>query len=297
MNFSNSSANKDAAASCRLTKKQDSLAALPVIAINLGSCPVIILMNTLVIFAIKTRRPLQSNYNILLACLAATDMVVGLVSQPLFIAQEIYYLSGASLADYCDFYKTAVFFYMFPSVESLLMLALLSIERYIAMKYSLRYSSLVTTPRLTIVVFCSWIISVIPVIFHPIPATHLFAKWFIYVTVMPAILIIVYCHTTVYFVSRRHMKRIKTEQLPSEGKTKFLEERKAFKTTSIIIALVFLSYVPILTYGILKDILRDIVVSCVFLNSLINPFVYCWRKKDLRKVIVELLNIRQKGGG
>ena len=77
---------------------------------------------------------------------------------------------------------------MFPSVESLLMLALLSIERYIAMKYSLRYSSLVTTPRLTIVVFCSWIISVIPVIFHPIPATHLFAKWFIYVTVMPTIL-------------------------------------------------------------------------------------------------------------
>ena len=254
-------------------------------------------MNTLIIFAIKTRRPLQSNYNILLACLAATDMAVGLVSQPLIIAQEIYYLSGASLEDYCAFYKTAVFFYIFPSVESLLMLALLSIERYIAMKYSLRYSSLVTTPRLTIVVFCSWIISVIPVIFHPIPATHLFAKWFIYVTVMPAILIIVYCHTTVYFVSRRHMKRIKTEQLPSEGKTKFLEERKAFKTTSIIIALVFLSYVPALTYSILKDVLRDIVLSCAFLNSLLNPFVYCWRKKDLREVIMELLNIRQNGRG
>ena len=254
-------------------------------------------MNTLIIFAIKTRRSLQSNYNILLAWLAATDMAVGLVSQPLIIAQEIYYLSGASLEDYCAFYKTAVFFYIFPSVESLLMLALLSIERYIAMKYSLRYSSLVTTPRLTIVVFCSWIISVIPVIFHPIPATRSFAKWFIYVTVVPAILIIVYCHTTVYFVSRRHMKRIKTEQLPSEGKTKFLEERKAFKTTSIIIALVFLSYVPILTYGILKDILRDIVLSCVFLNSLLNPFVYCWRKKDLREVIMELLNIRQNGRG
>ena len=150
MNFSNSSASKDAIASCHLTRKKDSLAALPVITMNLGSCPVIIFMNTLIIFAIKTRR---------LACLAATDMAVGLVSQPLIIAQEIYYLSGASLEDYCAFYKTAVFFYIFPSVESLLMLALLSIERYIAMKYSLRYSSLVTTPRLTIVVFCSWIIS------------------------------------------------------------------------------------------------------------------------------------------
>ena len=240
MNFSNSSANEDAAASCRVTKKQDSAApaALPVIAMNSGSCPVIIFMNTLVIFAIKTRRTLQSNYNVLLARLAATDLVVSLVSQLLFIAHEIH-LSGASLEDYCDIYKRAVFFYMFSSVKSLLMLALLTIERYIAMKYSLRFSSLVTTPRLTIIVFCSWIISVIPIIFHPIPATRLFAKCFIYVTVVPAILIIVYCHTTVYFVSRQDINRIKTEQLPSEGKTKFLDERKAFKTTSIIIVLVY----------------------------------------------------------
>ena len=60
-------------------------------ALNLGSCPVIILMNVLVIVAIKTRRRLQSTYNILLACLAGTDLAVGVVSQPLFIAQEIYF--------------------------------------------------------------------------------------------------------------------------------------------------------------------------------------------------------------
>ena len=107
---------------------------------------------------------------------------------------------------------------------------------------------------------------------------------FVYVTVIPAILIIAFCHTTVYLVSRWHINRIKTEQLPSEAKTKFLQERKALKTTSIIIAFVFLSYVPSLLYGILKrDIwqtnLLPIVLSCIFLNSLLNPVIHVLEKQ------------------
>ena len=160
MNFPNSSSTIKDAASCRLAKEryfwEYILATLHVIALNLGSCPVIILMNALVIIAIKTRRRLQSIYNILLACLAGTDLAVGLVSQPLFIAQEIFFLSGASVEDYCHFYRKTVFLCLFPSIESLLILALLSMERYIAMKFSLRYASLMTTPRLTGAVLCSY---------------------------------------------------------------------------------------------------------------------------------------------
>ena len=164
MNFTNSSSSMKDAASCRVAKEryflEYILATLPVIALNLGSCPIIILMNALVIIAIKARRRLQSIYNILLACLAGADMAVGLVSQPLFIAQEIFFLSGASVEDYCHFYRKTVFLCLFTSIESLLILALLSMERYIAMKFSLRYASLMTTPRLTGAVLCSWIISV-----------------------------------------------------------------------------------------------------------------------------------------
>ena len=299
MNFTNSLSTIKDAASCRVAKEryfwEYILATLPVIALNLGSCPIIILMNALVIVAIKARRRLQSFCNILLACLAGTDLAVGLVSQPLFIAQEIFFLSGASVEDYCHFYRKTVFFCLFPSIESLLILALLSMERYIAMKFSLRYASLITTPRLTGVALCSWIISVISVILWLIPLTYSFA---VYVTVIPAISIIVFCHTTVYLVSRRHMRRIKTEQLPSETKTKFVEERKALKTTSIIIVFLFLSFVPSLLYGIFsREIrqtnLRPLVLSRIFLNSLLNPVIHCWRNRDLRKVMTELLKMRQ----
>ena len=279
------------------------------IALNLGSCPFIILMNVLVIVAIKTRRRLQSEYNILLACLAVTDLAVGVVSQPLFIAQEIYFLSGPSQVDYCYFYKKIVFIYIVPCIESLLILAILSTERYIAMKFSLRYASIVTTPRLIGAVVCSWMISAISLISYLTPLTpSMLSGLLVYVTVIPAILVIVFCHTTVYFVSRRHMNQIKTQHLSSETKAKFQEEKKAFKTTSVILAFLFLSYVPVILDGLLRLIdilpmnypesqlqLLPIAFSCVFWNSLFNPVIYCGRNRDIRKVMLELIKIRPNG--
>jgi len=69
------------------------------IILNILSCPVTIVMNVLVIMAVKTRPTLQSKYNILLACLAGTDLLVGAVSQPSFIVGQIFVIQGLSLSE------------------------------------------------------------------------------------------------------------------------------------------------------------------------------------------------------
>ena len=243
-------------------------------------------------------------YNILLACVAGTDLVVAMVSQPIFITQEIYLLSGATLVDYCSLYSKTIYVFLVPCIASLLHLALLSIERYIAMKYSLRYISIVTTPRFTRAVVCIWVISFVPFVLRLIPATIAFSKVLYYVSVFSSIGVIVFCHTSVYFVSRRHKIQIKTEQIANEAKVKFLQERKALKTTSIIFAFLFLSFVPGILYGAFKYILPSsysgrqtnwlpFATSCILLNSFFNPFIYCWRNKDLRKALLELLSYQR----
>ncbi|KAJ7375725.1 hypothetical protein OS493_039274 [Desmophyllum pertusum] len=75
------------------------------IVINLLTCPFIILLNGLVIVAIKTKRRLQTPHNILLACLAATDLVVGIGAQPVFITEEIYVLVAGTSSLACSFYN------------------------------------------------------------------------------------------------------------------------------------------------------------------------------------------------
>ena len=55
------------------------------IVINIITSPVTVLLNVLVIMAVRRRPRLQTYANILLACLAATDVLTGLISQPSFI--------------------------------------------------------------------------------------------------------------------------------------------------------------------------------------------------------------------
>ena len=45
--------------------------------INLLTCPFVIFMNACFITAVRTKRRLQTMHNILLACLAVTDLLVG----------------------------------------------------------------------------------------------------------------------------------------------------------------------------------------------------------------------------
>ena len=53
--------------------------------INGITCPFTVLLNVLVIMAVKRRPRLRSKANILLACLAATDAATGLTAQLTFI--------------------------------------------------------------------------------------------------------------------------------------------------------------------------------------------------------------------
>ena len=62
--------------------------------VNALTCPFIILLNILVMVAVKTNRQLRTKSNIALACLATTDLVVGLFVQPLHIIHASVLLSG-----------------------------------------------------------------------------------------------------------------------------------------------------------------------------------------------------------
>ena len=71
------------------------------IIINSITCPFTVLLNVLVIMAVKRRPRLQTNANILLVCLAVTDALTGLTSQPSFILLKTFQLhrttNGATL--------------------------------------------------------------------------------------------------------------------------------------------------------------------------------------------------------
>ena len=303
INFTNATAQLPSHSFCRRFQEEEYrtsiyLATFIFIIWNILSCPAIILMNVLVILAVKTRHRLQSNHNILLACLAGTDLVVGTVTQPIVTAAEVFIVAGGSVATYCNIRKNFTNLMInFPALASILHLEALSVERYVAMKYALRYNEIVTKQRLAVAVILSWFLACVPSQFFRLLNPTSLLSFLPIVLVTFGISIIVYCHVSVYLVTRRHEKQIKTEQISEEATAKFLKEKKAWKTTSIIIGFVFLSYLPAVLYTLVSGeldyqiqyILRPYCGFSLMLNSLCNPIIYCWRSKKFRKAMIALV--------
>ena len=277
------------------------------ILLNILSCPVTILMNVLVIMAVKTRPRLQSKYNILLACLAGTDLIVGAGSQPSFIAGQIYVIKGLSLIEYCRYHKKTYLIFLTPIRVSLFHLALISMERFVAIKYTFRYITIVTEFRLKMAVVSSWVIACCPAILQ-----NLSEEFDIFTRVANAFLgcfsisLLLYCHFSVYFVTRRHEEKIKCEQVSPQAAADFAKEKKALKTTRIITMTLLVCFLPVNVHylflhvyfksssyiGHLLVLSHPVLVSVLWLNSLCNPIIYCYRNKTFRKTCKELLKMK-----
>ena len=113
-----------------------------------------ILLNALVIFAVVTRRQLRNNSTILLACLAGVDLLTGLVALPFASLVDLKRLLGAG--PFCSLEKAFVVTLTMVGYASISHLVVISIDRYTAIKYPLRYQDIVTETRIIISIILSW---------------------------------------------------------------------------------------------------------------------------------------------
>ena len=113
-------------------------------------CPFTVALNVLVIMAVKKRPRLQSKANILLACLAVTDALTGLLVQPTYIIWGIFKLLGGINTDIVR--PLHFLFLTVATFSSALHLMLVTCERLIAIKYTMAYHYLVTAQNIKVAV-------------------------------------------------------------------------------------------------------------------------------------------------
>ena len=269
-----------------------------IIIINILTFPFTAVLNALTMLAVKVKPRLRAQKsNILLALLASTDFIAGVIVQPFFIALIITLLLDEASSGVCAFqvFTKAATSCVFNA--SLIHIALISGERYLAIKHCFAYTTIVTDVRLLTASAFAWLLSVslqIPRAIH-ITVFHTVNNVFIVLFIA----FIVFCLVIVYFETRRHEQQIAAQQVTQEARKQFENNKKALKLTSTIVAVLILCYLPLVISRILfryhsavsvetTYMLTLTAVSMVLLNSLFNPNIYSVRMRQFRVAFIEL---------
>ena len=124
---------------------------------RLASTAFIIFMGSLVISTILKTRSLHNVHNILIINLMVADIVLIVVYSFQNIGMTVSYILGVQDPFRCDVFHFSVF----PLMVIMFTFIILSVEKFIAIKYALRYKAIVTHCRVYRAIVASWIIALL----------------------------------------------------------------------------------------------------------------------------------------
>ena len=271
------------------------------IIINIITCPFTVLLNALVIIAVKTRPTLQSYANILLACLAATDAVSGVLAQPSFILYMMLLLlgvGGKSAVDEVHLSHNSALRAVL--VCSSLHLILVTYERVIAIKFTMYYPIFVTTQKLKVAVIAFWLVSIPSELVNHATEDSLFANVITALALIFCVVFVSISYLLLYKETLRLRRKMKTEQIPQEEVERIAKENKALKTTVLVVGAVLLCFIPLLMHILLVllwsgnvvyqaslyNVLTPFSRTFSMFNSFFNPLIYCLRQREIRKFVL-----------
>ena len=161
-----------------------------------------ILSNALVLAAIIRTPSIHSTHMIMLCSLAVSDLLIGLIAQPFYIAEQI-------TEDRLAYHVSFMMGYSLCGV-SLLTITATTVDRFLALHYHMRYATLVTESRvkytLTIIWLTSFLVSGIDFWSERL---HSFIVGLLFVI---CLLICTFSYIRVYRIVRRHQIQIRAQQ-------------------------------------------------------------------------------------
>ena len=276
-----------------------------------------VLGNSLVFTAILIKPALHSVTYLSVFSLAIADFLAGILAMPSYILKKFFMAESVDII-ICDVFR---FSYFLTGYASILSLSVISVERLLAVKWPLRYATVVTHERVITGLLLTWfdaiVISLLPFVPWESDSPNKECNyeptrwWSIMVIVTNVILpfvIITTCYSYLYLTARSHIKKILSDR-KSLGDTETrrprqTNERKASTTILIVIGVFVATWFPsCLYYFLLKtcpqcfsdsfrskqSILNAFVKILTFTSSFANPVIYCWRSRHFRRAFLEIL--------
>ena len=275
------------------------------IVVHFSTCSFTILLNVLVIVVVKTKRRLKTKANILLACLASTDVSVGLLVQPCHVTMEMILLlpsGNVSTTNFCALTEALGWIFDIFCSASLYHLVLISGERYAALKHPIFHNRSVTNTRIVICSVTAWLIALVTCLSYSISETLVTLSNILRGTCV--LFIFCFC-VAVYKEVHCYKKKAMGQHLSREIKKKMFNEIKIVKATITIAVITLICYVPTIVFftvtgqagveGYSPEFSCGFLILTTLLsilNSLFNPLIYAVSSRRFRVAYIELLTRR-----
>ena len=256
-----------------------------------------IIANSLVIAAVWKTPSLRYPSILFLCNLALSDVIVGLVVEPLFITVELLKLHGYPKGDNCRLQTAFFTIGRLVGEVSFATVTLTSVDRFLAIHYPLRYDTIVTNSRAYFIVISCWVVCA-----FSSSLNHW--SWKAYRCVVVVFMAVFLGISTViqikiYRIVRRHRREIQAQEQAVHITHHFnlVQFTKSCVNTFLVYCVVLLCYLPFFIVCILSSIddkvisplVWKLVHTAMFLNSALNPFLYCWRLPAIRGPVMLLV--------
>ena len=246
--------------------------------------------NSAILITIWKTSSLPSVANIFLASLAVSDLAVGLVIQPLFIANVLRgeYIAHLALTNLGTILTLASFF----------TITAIAVDRLLALQLHLRYEAVVTQFRVTMAVILIWVSAAsFASTKHWIESlSHIFISSII-ISILVGNFVV---YLKIYLIVRRHQRQIQhqqhqQQQLSNENIFSVKRVIKSAMNTFVVYISLLCCYAPF-SLSAQKEFAGVIIspyvyitsFTLLFLNSSLNPLLYCWRDRGIRIAVKQL---------
>lgn len=259
-------------------------------------------LNIATIYALRktvlTPKPLR----ILILNLAVSDLIVGLLGQPLYIA----YLAGElrfKVPDSTTFIASSLIWNILY-LSSFCSILALHVDRFAAIHIPLRYNDLVTCKRTAVVVIAIWLFNILLVSFSVLLTPPRISLIIVDTIILFCLLTSTWSSYKNYLTIRRHRMDIQAQvqQVAQNSSVENLARLRKSTHSALWIYLVFcVCYLPnvfieivdaVYGYGSASIVIHTLniyLVTLMFLNSSLNPVIYCWKMRHIRRTMFGIL--------
>ena len=249
---------------------------------------------------------LHTPSNVLLGALCITDLLVGVLCQPLNIAIV---LGNLPVVPCCSPYVKAYnFIFWLSSSNSFVLSLLITVDRYVAICHPYRYLAIATCRKHTHIAFGASLLGLIYAIVY-LTAFYNFVNAMLPMEVgfqLLVIIIVLIMYARIYKVVLSQRSRVGLT-VDSQQSRISLIERSRTHTVTIILAAFIVCYTPKIAYAVKSilfyrgkiaydRILGDWANYFVLLNSCLNPMIYCARSQEIRKAALRMFTSHSRLG-